>query len=158
AAELFKAGRKTQALDVLGDCVEELRTAPFDAPKIALLKAPLEKRMQQYRTILAQETLQNQAGNLKWDENKRDLAIRKTNEQVEEQLKLYRKLQREGKYKEALAAARKAKELDPDNISADAAIQVATTGMNQQQYDKAMDNNAKMFIDALNPDNGVYVD
>jgi type II secretory pathway component GspD/PulD (secretin) len=160
AMELFKAGRKAQALDVLKDYLDELGGTSFDAQRLALLKRPVERRMQQYRTILAQDALDKQVDSVtnRWNEGAREKAIRKTSEEVAEQMKLYRTFVKEGKYKEALAAARKAKELDPDNLAADAAIQIVTTQIAQEDYDKGKAQNEEMFLKSLNPSNGPYVD
>jgi type II secretory pathway component GspD/PulD (secretin) len=161
AMELFKAGRKDQAVDILKDYLDELTgTSHFDAQRLALLKRPVENRMQQYRTILAQEALERQVDGVanKWNENTRNRSIAKTSDEVAEQMKLYRLLEKEGKHKEALAAARKAKELDPDNLTADAAITIVSTRIAQDDYDKGKAQNEEMFLRSLNPGNGPYVD
>ncbi len=160
AMDLFKAGRKAQAVDTLREYLDELSPASFDAQRLALLKRPVENRMQQYRTVLAQEALEKQVDSAgsHWDENRFQKNIRKTQEEVAEQMKQYRTLAKEGKYKEAMAAARKAKELDPDNLAADAAMQITSIKIAQQNYDKGRDHNEEMFLASLNPDNGPYVD
>ncbi len=160
AMDFFKAGRKMQAVDVLRDFVEELSSAELAGERLALLKRPVENRLQQYRTILAQEAIETQTDKSikNWDENKYARGQRKTQEEVAELIKQYRILHKEGKYKEALVQAKKAKELDPDNLAADAAIQITTIQLNQQDYDKGKANNEAMVLRALNPDNGAYVD
>jgi type II secretory pathway component GspD/PulD (secretin) len=99
-----------------------------------------------------------ESGGSRWDEGKYQSNKRKTEAEVADLIKQYRVLHKEGKYKEALAAARKAKELDPDNLAADAAIQITTIAINQQNYSKGVKDNEDLFVNALNPGPGPYVD
>ena len=160
ALELFKTGQKARAVEVLKEYVDQVNASQLDPQRQALLKARVETRIQQYRTVLAQDTIENQVTKIssnKWDEGAFQKNKRKTQEDVAELIKQYRMLHREGKFQEALAAARKAKELDPDNLSADAAIQITTIKIAQDNYNKGKAQNENMFLNELNPGNGPYV-
>ena len=154
ALDLFKAGRKAQAVDALKEYLDELGGSNLDAGRLALLKRPVETRLQQYRTMLAQETIARQVDNVSggpWKEDRYQKNIRKTQEEVAEHIKQYRTLAKEGKYKEAMAEARKAKELDPDNLAADAAMQITSTMIAQQNYQKGNHDNEMFLAQASTP-------
>ena len=119
----------------------------------------MENRLLQYRTILAQERIEGEISKIggKWDERQYQTNISKTQDEVAEHIKQYRIFHKEGKYKEALAEARKAKELDPNNTAADAAITIVSTIIAEQEYHKGNAQNAEFLLKGLNPDNGPYV-
>ncbi len=160
ALELFKAGKKDQAVDMLKDYLDELTTANFDPQRLALLKRPVEKRWQEFRTMIAQEAIEQQvtnAGGPGWNEGKHQQNITKIQQEVAEFINQSRALTKEGKYKEALAAALKAKELDSDNLAASNSIIVIKTLIAQDNYSKGVARTEDMFLNGLNPDPGPHV-
>lgn len=159
AMKLFKAGNKAGAIDTLNDYLEQLRTAQLDDERLTVLRRRAENRLNQYRTVMAAESLEGATAGtfaMKHDENKRQNAIHKNQEAVGELMKQYRVFQKEGKFKEALAAARKAKELDPDNVAVDAAIQITTIGMRQAEWDANRNRTEEQNYKALNNDIGIF--
>lgn len=160
AIEYVKNGQKDKAVDVLKDYLSQLTSVDLDPQQLALLRSRAENRLNQYQVMMQQDAIARQATNStsSWDETKYQASIRKTQEEVAVLIKEYRVLHKEGKYKEALAAAQKAKELDPDNLAADAAIQITTIAINQKDYADGRSRNEKLFLKQLNPDPGAYVD
>ncbi len=160
ALELFKAGKKAQAVDMLKEYLDELASANFDPTRLALLKRPVEKRWQEFRTMITQEEIEKQvenAGGPKWNENQNQKNITKTQTEVAEFINQYRALVKEGKYKEAKAAALKAKELDPDNQAAQMALVIINTRIAEDNYNKGVARNEDIVVNELNPDPGPRV-
>lgn len=160
ALELFKTGHEQLATETLQDFLDQLKASQLDETKQALLRRPVENRLNQFRTIATQKSIEKTSSHfaMHHDEGQRLKNIEKTQKEVSELIKQYRTFQKEGKYKEALAAARKAKELDPDNLAADAAITIATIALRQREQDKHKANNEEMVYKELNTDQGdVYV-
>jgi type II secretory pathway component GspD/PulD (secretin) len=155
-----KAGDTAQAMDTLKEYLGQLDRTQLDPDKVGLIKKQIEKRMQDYRTIQAQTNLAKAATNLNeghWDEGKQRRKILKTQEQVVELMDQYRSLMKEGKYKDALLAARKAGELDPDNLAVTVAVREATMLQRLKYNDKIRDENEYRVWKELEPDEGAYV-
>ncbi|MCI0378290.1 MAG: hypothetical protein L0215_11840 [Gemmataceae bacterium] len=156
AMDLFKQGQELRAVDLLSEYLAQVTETQLDAEKIVLLKRPIENRLNQYRTIAAQKAMEKQASTIamKHNEGDRVRKISKNQEQVAALMKSYAAFQREGKFKEALAEARKAKELDPDNVAADAAILISTTAENQRNWDRNKAIQEQRFVREMNTDTG----
>ncbi len=151
AMDHSKVGKHDQGIDLLKEHLHELSLQQLSPEIIAILKRPVEGRIQQLTMLKAQWELQNsQEKLLTHSEGKRNMTILKNQEEVAELIKQYRMFHKEGKLKEALAAARKAKELDPDNVAADAAIQIVTVEERQRTLDKLKGSNEHMFWEQLN--------
>jgi tetratricopeptide (TPR) repeat protein len=73
---------------------------------------------------------------------------------VADLIKQYRRLSKEGRFTEALSAARMAKVLDPDNLAADAAIQIAIIQTNSS----IGHGNEEFLLRGLNGANGPFVE
>ncbi|MCI0742521.1 MAG: hypothetical protein L0Y72_26105 [Gemmataceae bacterium] len=159
AMDLFKQGQEPRAVDLLSEYLAQVAETQLDPEKMNLLKRPIENRLNQYRTIAAQKAMEKQASNIamKHNEGDRVRKISKTQEEVARLMKTYASFQREGKFEEALAEARKAKELDPDNVAADAAILISTTAINQKRWDRNKAMNEKMFVGEMSNNLGPYV-
>src|SRR5207248_821944 len=117
-----------QASDLLTGYLKQLDGVPLDPERLALLKRPVENRLQQYRTVQAQKLLENEKETMKspvYKETKQQLAKQKEQNEVAELVKQYNQLMKEGKEKDAWVLASKASELDPDNTALKAAIQIA---------------------------------
>lgn len=161
AIDLFGSGQTEQAISLLNDYLEQLGRTQLEAERLTLLRKPIENRIQQYRTLQAQKVIQGSqeimlAGG--HNEGRYQLNIIKTQEEVAGLMKQYRTLMKEGKPKEALQFAMKAKEMDPDNVAADAAIHIATVRINQNEWDKNKAQNEDFFLRALDNKGGPYVD
>ncbi|HMF16580.1 MAG TPA: hypothetical protein VKE98_05200 [Gemmataceae bacterium] len=157
-----KAGDNAQAVETLKDFLAQLDRTQMEPEKLVPIRKQVENRMQQYRTFLAQENLQKASVNLNvdsnWHEGEFQKKKLKNQEQVVQQMDLYRSLMKEGKYKDAMCAARIAKELDPDNLAADAAVRIATTEYRLKYHEKIRDQNEERFWRELEIDQGADVD
>jgi type II secretory pathway component GspD/PulD (secretin) len=157
-----KAGETAQAVETLKDFLSQLEHTQLEPELLTPLRKQVENRMQQYRTIQAQENLakastkMNESSN--WDEGKYQKKILKTQEQVVQLMDQYRALMKEGKYKDASLAALKAGELDPDNLAVRAAIRIAQTEKALKDHEKEKTETEEMFLEALRNGEGPYVD
>jgi type II secretory pathway component GspD/PulD (secretin) len=151
AMDLFKAGQKMKAVDVLNDQLGQIELSQMSPDATRRLKEPLERRLSEFRMVMAQELLSDQRKGLdkklQWDEGKHLKEIKDRQDQVGELIKQCQALSKEGKYKESLALAYKAKELDPDNVSAGAFITMTNIVINQKRSDDANAETAKSFLD-----------
>lgn len=161
AIDLFGSGQSDQAIELLKDYLEQLGRSQLEAERLALLRKPIETRIQQYRTLQAQKVIQGEQtivlAGTNHNEAKYQMNILKTQEEVAKLIKQYRQLMKENKPEEALACIRRAKELDPDNVAADAGEFIATVRINQKKSDNDKRQNEDYFIDALRNQNGPYV-
>ena len=163
ALDYAKAGKEQQAIDTLKDALDDIKLAPLDGERTSPLVRQVDSKMTQYRTLLAQRAIETQQNNLTaslngHSESKRNTRIRENQEKVGELIKESRNAFKENKMKEALAAARKAKELDPDNVAADALVMMSTIQQNQRTWDKNKAENEERFVRTLDNDMGKYVD
>lgn len=166
AMEQFK-NEPDRSVEILTDYLKNLEKHQtlLDANQLGTLQAPVQQRLHQYKTILAQREFEKQqlaASGPKHNENARNRAIKKTQDEVEENINRFRALRKEGKFEEALAAAQKAKELDPDNLAADVALhQIKILIAERDHYaDKASNEAGRMaalrnefFPKGMNKDN-----
>src|SRR6185312_12787056 len=111
-------------------------------------------RVQQFRIMKAQVDFANQSTS-STRENKTRLAKLANAEQIKQKnvaelMKQYNGLLRLGKYPEAEALAMRAKELDPDNPMAAAAIAIARTQRRQHEATSLKDSKEVMFNDGMN--------
>jgi type II secretory pathway component GspD/PulD (secretin) len=154
ATELFSAGETDRALDLLRDYLSQLDDQPLDRDKLALLKKPIDHRLQQLKTLKAQKDLEavQKSATATFHENRyrEHVAQEEKNTQVGDLIKQFNELFKQGKYREAELAALKARELDPDNPTADAAIYMVRTQRNLLASRQARDNNREMLVGALN--------
>lgn len=161
AMDRVRAGDTEGAMQALQDHLDQLSKAQLDPERIALLRKSVDSRLQQYRTLQAQRSLENEEKQL-WNisthnEGARTRGIQKQQDEVAEQMRLYRSFLKEGKTKEALAAARRAKDLDPDLLAADAAIYTAKIQVEQEKQNRIKQVNGERFIRETNSDMGPHV-
>jgi Flp pilus assembly secretin CpaC len=153
AGELFKAGQKLKAIELLSGQLNQIELAQLSADMTRQLKAPLEKRISEYRTVMAQELLDDQRKGLDkklgWDEGKYQANIRKQQDQVADLIKQCSALNKEGKYKEGLAMAYKARELDPDNTAATAYIMMTNILIEQKKNEENKAETDDYFLQSL---------
>jgi type II secretory pathway component GspD/PulD (secretin) len=158
ALELFKAGQEMKAIEVINGQLAQVDQAQF-APEMARqLKSPLEKRLEEFRRLQAVKLLDTQRQktdkSLFAGEAQREAKVKKQQQEVADLIKQCGALNREGKYKDCLALAYKAKELDPDNVAAGAIITTTNILINQQKYDSDKKQNEDLFIEALRTGDG----
>jgi type II secretory pathway component GspD/PulD (secretin) len=135
AMDLFRAGDAKGALDALriylGELSQQASGGQMDPEQVALLRRPVEQRLQQLETLKAQQ---------EWEANRnqaRDIALGKRadkymseqakQKQVTELMARFKQKFEEAKYEEAELLAMQAHDLDPDNPTAAAAIYMAKT-------------------------------
>ena len=152
AIQRMNTGDTTGAIEVLKDYLDTLHLAQIDPAQKEMLKRRADNRMQQYKTIQAQRILEKNAIAGQHNENAYQANIQKTQQEVGDLLKQCRDLYKVGKYQEALAQAKRAKEIDPDNLAADAVIQMAKVAYYQRQGDQDRDNNASGLMQGLRAD------
>jgi type II secretory pathway component GspD/PulD (secretin) len=153
ALELFKTGQKMKAVDVLTGQINHIEMAGLSAEAIKQLRSPVDKRLSEFRTMMAQELVENQRKALDkalvHDEGAYQEKVRKQQEQVADLIKQCQALSREQKYKDCLALAYKAHELDPDNQAATAYITMCNIQTNLQVDRQDRTNNEGNFLEAL---------
>ena len=154
AAEKFRAGQADAAVDILQDYLAMLGDQQLESNKVALLKRPVESRLQHFKLLKAQKEFLEK-DNVVRDTKKnsitqKQLAEENKTKKVSEQMKLFNQAFKEGKYLEAESYAMRAHELDPENSMAAAAMQMAKT---QRNINVAKSNKAdkeKFFLEGLN--------
>ncbi|MCS6850562.1 MAG: hypothetical protein NZ700_05260 [Gemmataceae bacterium] len=161
ASERFQAHDTEQALEILRQHLVELENSPLDRDKVAMLKRPVEARLQQFKTMKAQMDFeaiqQSQKETFQKIRSKQALAEAEKQRQVAELMKQYNQLFKEGKYREAELAAAKAHELDPDNVAADAGMKIARIQRNQARATAARRSREEMFVVGLDENEGPAV-
>jgi type II secretory pathway component GspD/PulD (secretin) len=159
AMDLFKAGEKVRAVETLEVYLKTLETAQLDAERGALLRKQVENRVQQYRTLVAQDILSAEKGRFQspaYAETQKQLAQQKSQKDVADLMKQYNALMKEGKEDQAWALASKASELEPDNPTLKAAIEISKIKSRQKEFDKVGGENEKYFIKALDSQMGPF--
>jgi type II secretory pathway component GspD/PulD (secretin) len=154
ATRRFQAGETDRALDILQDHIATLRDSGLEPDKLALLQRPVDARLQQLKTLKHQRDFEKlQAGQRETaDQNLARVAKQEQTkkEQIAELMKQYNTFFKEGKYKEAEMYASRAKELDPDDPVAGAAIYTARTQANLVTSKDARQHREDLAVDALN--------
>jgi type II secretory pathway component GspD/PulD (secretin) len=154
ALERFRTGQTDAAVDMLQDYLAELSQEQLDPGQLTLLRRPIESRVQQFRLMKAQVDFANQS-TASVRESKASRAKLANAEQVKQKnvaelMKQYNDLFKLGKYTEAEALAMRAKELDPDNPMATAAVNIARTQRRKDEYQSIKDGKEQMFLDTMN--------
>src|SRR5262249_32399430 len=121
--------------------------------KVALLRRPIDARMQQLKTVKHQrdfEKLQaSETENAKQRVVKGLMAEEEKKKQIAELMKQFNTLYKEGKYRESEMIAMRARELDPDDTVAGAAITMARMQANQVKYKDLKKRKEDLFVDSL---------
>lgn len=154
ARDRFQKGDTDQALEILQDHLAALRAAQLEPQRVAMLRRPVEARLEQFKTLKAQrdfEKLQvNQRNQHGVIVQGRQAAEDHKHKQLAELMKQYHTLFKEGKYREAEMYAMRAQELDPDNAQTGAAVYTARTMKNQTGYSQVKQNKENFFVEGLN--------
>jgi type II secretory pathway component GspD/PulD (secretin) len=164
AMRRFAAGDTDQALELLQEYTVSLKDSGLDADRQALLRRPVEARLQQLRTLKHQRDFEKLQSSEKEASQKavtqHFLAEQEKKKQMAELMKQYQVFFKEGKYQDAETYAMRAHELDPDDPAASAAIYVARIQKNQMGYKDIKKRKEAMVVEALDQseDPGPYVD
>ncbi len=154
ALERFRTGQTDLAVDMLQEYLARLSEEQLDPAQMAMLRRPIDSRLQQFQLLKAQSDLANN----RFDERSRgvkaDIAKAKTAEQVKQKnvaqlMKQYNELFHDAKYPEAEMVALRIKELDPDNPMATAAITMAKYQRNHTEYENDKDRKEQLFLGAM---------
>jgi type II secretory pathway component GspD/PulD (secretin) len=163
AMATFKAGDMDKAIQILMDYEQELEGSNLEPAKVALLKRPIDDRLQKLKTLRVQrefdrDQLAARVGSDRGMTNQVNHEHRKQ-EQVAEIMKQYHALYKDGKYAEAEMTAQKALELDPDNVAAAAAFEIARTHKRLEDYHGIHNRKEADTLGQLNDaeDPGVFV-
>ena len=153
ALERFRIGQTDAALDMLQDYLAELSQEQLEAGQLSLLRRPIESRVQQFRLMKAQVDFTSQSTASTRDAKSRILKAQNA-EQVKQKnvadlMKQYNELFKLGKYAEAEALAMRAKELDPDNPMATAAVTIARVQRHKDDYRNANDEKKEFFLGVM---------
>jgi type II secretory pathway component GspD/PulD (secretin) len=153
ALERFRSGQTDSALDMLQDYLTELSQEQLEAGQLSLLRRPIESRVQQFRLMKAQVDFTNQSTASTREAKTRILKAQNA-EQVKQKnvadlMKQYNELFKLGKYAEAEALAMRAKELDPDNPMATAAVTIARVQRHKDDYRNNNDEKKEFFLRGL---------
>ncbi len=154
ALERFRSGQTDNAVDMLQDYLAELSEEQLDPGQLTLLRRPIESRVQQFRLMKAQVDFANQSTS-SVRESKASCAKLANAEQVKQKnvadlMKQYNDLYKLGKYAEAEALAMRAKELDPDNPMATAAVTIARISRRKDEYQSLKDGKEGTVWEGLN--------
>jgi type II secretory pathway component GspD/PulD (secretin) len=158
ALERFKAGDTAAAMDMLRDFKARLDDAQLNPDKVALLRRPIESRMQQWRTLKAQREFEKEqtAGlaNANDSEHIRLSEKQKRDAEVADLMKQFRTLYHEGKYTQAEMVAQRAHDVDPDNVATDAALRMVEMAEGIHRAEEISRKKRKTFMDGLDDDPG----
>jgi type II secretory pathway component GspD/PulD (secretin) len=154
ALERFRTGQTDLAVDMLQEWLARLSEEQLDPAQLAMLRRPIDSRLQQFQLLKAQSDLANN----RFDERSRgvkaNIAKAKNAEQVKQKnvaqlMKQYNELFHDAKYPEAELVARRVKELDPDNPMATAAIQMAQYQRNHSEYESDKERKENLWLGAM---------
>jgi type II secretory pathway component GspD/PulD (secretin) len=154
ATERFRSGDADEAVEILQEFIDNLRDTQLEPDRVTLLQRPIESRLQQFRTLKAQQAFDkmHDGKNETFDQVRTRAARLEEHkrEQITDLMKQYDKFYKEGKYKEAEMVAMRAHELDPDNVGAAAAVHVAHIQRNQAEFSAIKDRREEMTLHGLN--------
>jgi type II secretory pathway component GspD/PulD (secretin)/tetratricopeptide (TPR) repeat protein len=153
AMERAQAGETDRAIQLLETYLEGLKGAQLEPQRVALLRRPVESRLQNFKTLKAQQDFEAaRSGDKKtFVELRESQAKAEQHKQqlVMEQMKKYHAAYKEGRYAEAETYAMKAHELDPDNTQAAAAMEIAHMARNQAKFKDIKDRREDQVLTQL---------
>jgi type II secretory pathway component GspD/PulD (secretin) len=152
AMDLFQAGETDRAVQLLEKYLEGLKGAQLESHRVALLRRPVESRLQNFKALKAQQDFETaRSGDQKTFVELRERQVKAEQhkqQQIAEQMKLSNAAYKEGKYAEAETYASRAHELDPDNTQAAAAMSIAHMARNNQHYKDIKHRKEDMFVES----------
>ncbi len=126
AADKFRTGQADAAIDTLKEFLDGLANEHLDASQLAMLKRPVEQRLEQFRLLKEQDDFRTAdkvpvGSQMSKVENKKRAEENKQ-QRVSELMKQAAAFDRDHKFEEAQRYYELAAELDPDNGTASAAL------------------------------------
>jgi Flp pilus assembly secretin CpaC len=162
AHDMYKNDQKDDAIDALKHYLDQVNLAQFDQQKANELRRLPEARIQQYRTMMAEEKLKGIQTKERFtsfhDEGKRQRDIKANQTELAERVKVASDLYKQHKLKEANAEVDKVLEIDRENVAALALKHMVVNKSEQENYDKQVHGNEKIFLRGLDVGLGVYAD
>jgi type II secretory pathway component GspD/PulD (secretin) len=154
ALERFRIGQTDAAVDMLQEYLAHLSEEQLDPAQLAMLRRPIDSRLQQFQLLKAQAELANNRFDERSRQAKKEIAKAKNAEQVKQKnvaqlMKQYNELFHDAKYPEAEMVALRIKELDPDNPMATAAITMAKYQRNHTEYENDKTRKEDLFLGAM---------
>jgi type II secretory pathway component GspD/PulD (secretin)/tetratricopeptide (TPR) repeat protein len=154
AMKRFQAGDTDAALEMLQEYNAGLAKVDLDSEHIALLRRPVEARLQQLKTLKHQRDFEKAQTNEKEAKTqgltRAILAEEEKKKQLNELMKQYHTFYKDGKYAEAEMYAMRAHELDPDDSISAVAAEMARRQLDVTNYKRIKDGKQRMFEDGLN--------
>jgi type II secretory pathway component GspD/PulD (secretin)/tetratricopeptide (TPR) repeat protein len=162
--QMFERGETDAALDCCEAYLKKVKAVKLDQASMARLQKPIEAKLSSYKLLKSQkdDSTRIASSKSKFEQERKDefTAEQKRQQQVKELMKQYNALYKEGKYDDALLAAQKAHELDRDDPTIDAAVQVCMQRKGLTTYEDSRKLRENMVLNALNQAEspGPYVD
>jgi type II secretory pathway component GspD/PulD (secretin) len=154
AARRFRAGDSDRALEILQEYLGLLPDSGLEADRTGLLRRPVEARLQQYKTLKAQRDFAGTQDRVRQaalhSRSQRELAEQNKQKRIQELMSRYNQLLKESKYSEAQGIAMQALDLDPDNATVAAAVNIAKMRSRLVRYNSIKDEKEIMALEALN--------
>jgi type II secretory pathway component GspD/PulD (secretin) len=154
SARRFRSGETDRALEILQEYLSLVADTGLDSNSTSLLRRPVEARLQQYKTLKAQKDFaasQDQARQAsRASRSQKELAEQNKQKRIQELMAQYNSLFKEAKYSDAEMYAMQALELDPDNATVAAAVNIAKMRGRLVRYNSIKDDKEKMVLEQLN--------
>jgi Flp pilus assembly secretin CpaC len=154
ALERFRTGQTDVAVDMLQEYLARLSEEQLDPAQAAMLRRPIDSRLQQFQLLKAQSDLANNRFDDRSRGVKADIAKAKNAEQVKQKnvaqlTKQYNELFHDARYPEAEMVALRVRELDPDNPMATAMITMAKYQRNHAEYESDKARKEDVWLGAM---------
>src|SRR5262249_3891966 len=131
ANDVNARGDAEGAIAMLQEFIRKLPESSLDADTVAMIRKPIDSRIQKYQLMTAQKDIDRQTAGVKRNPNEiilgKVLADQNKQKNVAQLMKQFTETYKAGQYKQAMMYARLVMELDPDNPVATAAWTVAQT-------------------------------
>ena len=154
AIQQWERGETDGALETLDAYMKKVKASKLDATSVARLQKPIEIKLSSFKLLKAQKDdvtrITSAKDHFLGERSKEFTAEQKKQQQVKDLMKEYNALYKEGKYAEAEIKAAKAHELDPDDPTLSAAVQVAEYHDNLTASDNLHHKREKYFVENMN--------
>jgi type II secretory pathway component GspD/PulD (secretin)/tetratricopeptide (TPR) repeat protein len=154
ARKLAEIGDTDQAIQVLQEYLSRLPNSGLDPDKTALLRRPVEAKLQQYQTLDAQKKIKGAAEGAfkqaRYNHEQKSVAEENKQLRMKELMDKSRALYKQAKYSEAEMYAMQAQELDPDDAAAGAAVQMSRMQRNIVRYRSIKQNSEDSWLEYAN--------
>ncbi|HEY1379292.1 MAG TPA: hypothetical protein VGF55_20990 [Gemmataceae bacterium] len=154
ALQQWERGETDAALETLDAYTKKIKAAKLDPTSVARLQRPIDAKMNSLKLMKAQKDdatrIASSKSRFQEEKSKEAQMEQKKQQQVKDLMKQFNTLYKEGKYVEAEMAASKAHELDPDDPSSEAAMQLAKIHGGLTTYEEVRARKENMFLNSMN--------